>query len=96
MRAAGHDVCVVVNDSGVVLGLLGGDALNADPEASIEAVMETGPTSVRPDVPLADITKRLQKRRVSSVLVTIPSGRLVGVLYRRDAEQLLGGATTQG
>lgn len=87
-------MCVVVNDSGVVLGLLGGEALNADPEAPIEAVMESGPTSVRPDVPLADITERMQRRRVSSVLVTTPAGRLVGVLYRRDAEQLMGGATT--
>lgn len=57
--------------------------------------MESGPTSVRPDVPLEEIAERMRKRRVSSVLVTSPGGRLVGVLYRRDAEQLLGGAAAR-
>ena len=89
LRAAGHDVCVVVNDAGVVLGQLRGESLSADPETPVEALMESGPSSVRPDVPLADITERMQRRKVRSVLVTTPEGRLLGILRREDAEAML-------
>ncbi len=83
---ADQNVCVVVNDDRIVLGRLRGDALGGDPEATVESVMESGPTTTRPDDPLEAITERLQSARVASILVTTPDGRLVGVLYRRDAE----------
>ena len=91
VQASGHNICVVTNDEGVVLGRLGPRALEADPQASAEAVMESGPTTTRPDDPLEAITERLQIAKVTSILVTTPDGRLVGILYRKDAEQLLGG-----
>ena len=91
VQASGHNICVVTNDEGVVLGRLGPRALDADPQASAEAVMESGPTTTRPDDPLEAITERLQVARVTSILVTTPDGRLMGILYRKDAEQLLGG-----
>ena len=80
---------MVVNDAGVVLGRLRSAALGADPETPVEVLMESGPTSVRPDVPLADITERMQRRKVQSVLVTTSEGRLVGILRREDAEAML-------
>ena len=83
-------MCVVVNDAGIVLGLLRGESFNADPGTPVEALMESGPTSVRPDVPLADITQRMQRRKAGSILVTTPDGRLVGILQRKDAEAMLG------
>ena len=89
LRASRHDVCLVVNDAGVVLGRLRSAALGADPETPVEVLMESGPTSVRPDVPLADITERMQRRKVQSVLVTTSEGRLVGILRREDAEAML-------
>ncbi|MGH2544357.1 MAG: hypothetical protein ACRDIB_16315 [Ardenticatenaceae bacterium] len=36
------------------------------------------------------ITKRMQERKVGSIVVTTSDGRLQGVLYRKDAEQQLG------
>ncbi len=86
---ADQNVCVVVNDDRIVLGRLRGDALGGDPEATVESVMESGPTTTRPDDPLEAITERLQSARVASILVTTSDGRLVGILYRRDAEQRL-------
>ncbi len=86
---ADQNVCVVVNDERIVLGRLRGDALRGDPGATVESVMESGPTTTRPDDPLEAITERLQSARVASILVTTSDGRLVGILYRKDAEQRL-------
>ena len=89
VQAAGEKVCIVTNEEGVVLGRLRGEAFNADPEASIESVMEAGPTTIRPDLQLEEITEHLQERRVGSIVVTTSVGRLIGILYRSDAERKL-------
>ena len=86
---ADQNVCVVVNDDRIVLGRLRGDALRGDPGATVESVMESGPTTTRPDDPLEAITERLQSARVASIIVTTSDGRLVGILYREDAERRL-------
>ena len=85
----GWDTCIVVNDSGVVLGRLRKAALSGDPDALVEAAMESGPATYRPNTLLQEVTERMRKRRVTSVLVTTSDGRLVGLLYRRDAERRL-------
>jgi hypothetical protein len=51
VQAAGADGCVVLNDAGVVLGDLRGDALDADPEMTVEEAMDPGPTTIRPHAP---------------------------------------------
>ena len=82
-------MCVVVDDHGVVLGRLRGDALRGESGATLDSVMEDGPTTIRADVPLQEITVRMRKRRVGSIVVTDPEGRLIGILYRDDAEKVL-------
>ena len=89
VQASDHCVCVVTNDEGVVLGRLGERALLTDPEGLVEQVMESGPTTTRPDDPLEAITERLRGRGVDNILVTTPDGRLVGILYLEDAERVL-------
>ena len=86
---ADQNVCVVVNDDRVVLGRLRGKTLDADPGATLESVMESGPTTIRPDEPLEAIVERMRDQRVGSILVTTSDGRLVGILYREDAERVL-------
>jgi Mg/Co/Ni transporter MgtE len=86
---ADQNVCIVVDDHGVVLGRLRGNALREDPAASIESVMEDGPTTIRADASLQEITERMRKRGVGSILVTDPEGRLLGILYRNEAERVL-------
>ena len=85
---ADQNVCIVVDDRGVVLGRLRGDALGEDPGAIVESVMEDGPTTIRADVSLQEITERMRRRRVGSILVTDPEGRLLGILYRNEAERV--------
>ncbi|MGH7966123.1 MAG: CBS domain-containing protein [Candidatus Binatia bacterium] len=86
-RAVGWEAGIVVNDEGVVLGKLDQKALAADSEAVAEAVMESGPTTIRPSVPLDALAKHMRERKLDTMVVTTSDGRLVGVLYRKDIER---------
>ncbi|MDP3767001.1 MAG: CBS domain-containing protein [Dehalococcoidia bacterium] len=92
-RDADENVCIVVNDDDVVLGRMRGRRLGGDPETTVESAMEEGPTTVRADASLEEITERMRARNITSILVTTPEGRLIGVLYRKDAEGRLRGRT---
>lgn len=89
MQVTGWNTCLVVTDDRVVLGRLRGKALRGNPAALVDDVMEEGPTTIRPDTLLAEIVPRMRQRHVGSILVTTPDGRLIGVLFRRDAEGYL-------
>ncbi len=90
VRAAGWDACVVVNKEQVVLGLLGEKELTLDPDVGVEQVMRNGPTTSRPNEPLGKMAKRMRERGARTMLVTTSDGKLVGLLYRDDAERLVG------
>jgi CBS domain-containing protein len=89
LRAAGKTSCIAVNEQRVVLGRVRGEALDGDAEQTVEAVMEVGPTTVRPSEPLEALIGRMQKRRVESIVVSTADGVLVGVLHRGDGERRL-------
>jgi CBS domain-containing protein len=84
---AGWDVCVVIGGTSFVLGLLRGGAFNAVPESIIEQIMESGPTTIRPHVTVESVAENMRKQGAEHSVVTTLDGRLVGVLYRKDAEQ---------
>ncbi len=88
-REAGKDVCVLTTSGGVLLGRVRGKALDGDPGASVEEIMEAGPTTVRTNEPLEPLYQRMVSRNVESLLVTTSDGRLVGSLYRADIERTL-------
>ena len=85
VEPAGWNICVVVNEEGVVLGLLRESELAAAPEKTAEHVMRSGPATYRPDALVADVVKAMETRDVQGVLVTRSDGRLVGWLRRDDA-----------
>ncbi len=89
VRAAGGDACIVVDGHHVVLGRVRGQALDGDPDAMVEDVMRSGPSTIRPDTPLETVVKTLRDGNVSNTLVTDPEGRLIGTLYLEDAERKL-------
>lgn len=90
-REAGWDLCVVVNAERVVLGVLREKvAAASDPEAVVEEAMRNGPTTVRPDEPAPKLAERMRKRGATSVLVTTPDGKLVGLLRREDVVRSAG------
>jgi CBS domain-containing protein len=84
VRSAGWDICVVLNEQEVVLGLLRERELAADPNATVDQVMRSGPATFRPDALVADVVERMDRRGVEGVLVTLSDGRLVGWLRRED------------
>jgi hypothetical protein len=89
IRAAGRDECLVVNEQHIVLGRLRGTALEAAADTIAEDVMESGPTTIRPDEPLMTLGPRLRDKHVDRIIVTTPDGRLLGVAERRTAERAL-------
>jgi predicted transcriptional regulator len=99
IQAAGWEVCVVVNDQGTVLGLLQGEAFDSDPQVTVERVMESGPTTIRPNRSLEETIKSMCKQKKERVLVTTSDGQLVGLLNGKDAKRRLDdlkAATTAG
>lgn len=78
-------LCVVVDDSGTVHGLVTTDGVATGPaDARAEEVMELGPTTIRPNSGLESILERLDENDWPYVLVTTSLGRLLGVLFRED------------
>jgi coenzyme F420-dependent glucose-6-phosphate dehydrogenase len=89
VQTTGWDQCIVVNDAGVVLGLLRGEALHAALGAPVELAMEAGPTTIRPSRSLSDIRTYMRQHGVASVVVTTPAGQLMGIVERQDIERCL-------
>ena len=88
VQVGGWDTCVVVNDEQVVLGLLRGAELGANPEQEVAAVMQGGPKTYRANVLPQDTLVFMRKHQLDSVLVTSPDGQLIGLLKQSDAEQV--------
>lgn len=88
-QEARWQVCLVVNEANIVLGRVRREAWQADPATAVEQVMENGPTTFRPDNFLEPLAKRMQDKKVGSVIITNSDGVLIGLLYRKDAEERL-------
>ena len=89
VREAGKDTCIVTTDGWIVLGRVRIDRLDADVQGQVDDVMELGPTTTRADTMLDSVLERLNSRNVDNILVATSDGRLVGTLYRSDAEARL-------
>src|SRR6266446_5209794 len=86
VRATDWDTCIVVNKQRVVLGRLGRKALAADTDESVEEAMRAGPSTVRPSIGTKALLERIRARNLTSILVTTPDGRLVGLVLRAEVE----------
>lgn len=92
LQRARYGQCLVINEQRIVLGRIRRSALDGvDEGARAEAVMESGPSTVRPDVPARELIERLAQKSLNTALLTTPNGCLVGVFDRRDAERALEG-----
>jgi len=87
--SAGYDLCPVVNEHQVVVGLLCGDALSKDPDVRVGDVMELGPKTLRPSNPVEKLLESRANQGVKHWIVTTSHGRLLGLLVRTDAEAAL-------
>jgi predicted transcriptional regulator len=91
-RLGADDVCLVVNEERVVLGLVEGDDLDGEGEATsvedraVGEVMQDGPSTVRPNVPAAVLAGQLEGDSFPWLVVTDPEGKLIGILRGSDLE----------
>jgi CBS domain-containing protein len=76
--------CVVTNDEGVVLGLLGRQALGSGQSVRAEDAMSLGPSTIRPSARRAAIARRMLDQNLTRIVVTRSDGTLTGVLRRED------------
>lgn len=81
--STGWDTCVVINDQGVVLGRLGRRAFG-EATGRAEDAMTSGPSTVRPSLPLDVLTERMTRQNLTNVIVTTSDGRLVGIVRRHS------------
>lgn len=89
MEQSGDTFCLVLNDQDVVLGRLRQKHRDAASDDLVEKVMETGPTTVRPNEPAKKLLERMERRDVPAVVVTTNKGVLVGVARRTDLRRLV-------
>ena len=83
--AGGWTAVVVVNDEGIVLGLLRKKELAGDPEQRVERAMRPGPSTFRPYVTIAEMAAFMVEHALDSSPITTSDGRLVGILLKEDA-----------
>jgi len=76
--------CVVVNDAGVVLGVLWAPELDGDPNALVDDVMDPGPSTERLDSPADEIARELAEHELTRRIVTTSDGELVGIFFAKD------------
>jgi CBS domain-containing protein len=86
---SGWDTCFVVDERGVVLGRIGRRAIRAREDITAAQAMTLGPSTIRPSARLQAAAERMQKQKLTSLPVTTPDGRFLGLLTLRDAEEAL-------
>jgi hypothetical protein len=91
LAAARYGFCLVVTGDGIVLGRLRRSALqDASPDATAEQLMESAPSTIRPNIAAQALVDRLTKRDLKTAIVTTPEGALLGAFPREAAERQLG------
>lgn len=89
VKAKGWNSAVVVNDDGVVLGLLRAKELAGDPDQLVEVAMRPGPSTFRPFVPLHEMAHFMIEHKIENAPITTADGRLVGLLLHEDVVQAM-------
>jgi predicted transcriptional regulator len=87
--AEGWDTALVVNGEGILLGRLFKEELEGDPKATVEAVMQHGPSTFRPDVDVVYMTKFMHDNELETAPVTTSDGVLIGMALREDLEKVV-------
>ena len=90
VEKAEWNVCVVVNDERIVLGLLRAEQLASGDEKTAEEAMRPGPSTFRPNVPIEQMAEHMHmiEHDQESAPITTPEGRLMGMLRRQDAAKV--------
>jgi rhodanese-related sulfurtransferase len=80
------ELCAVVDDDGVLLGIVRADASTMDPDLPVRDVLVAGPGTVRPDTRVRELAEQLDGDHLDHTLVSTYGGRLIGLLRRADLD----------
>jgi len=89
--ATGVEVCVVVNAANVVLGILREEQLKGPDSQRVDEAMVPGPSTFRPHVPIGEMAHYMAEHELPTTPITTSEGKLMGVLFREDAERVAHG-----
>ncbi len=85
--ASQYGFALVISADRVVLGRVPRSAIsNAESHTAAEALVEPGPSTIRPHISLEDLSARLSSSAAGTLIVTDPEGKLLGVVRRADVE----------
>lgn len=84
IRGSRYGFAIVTGCGDVVLGRLRASVIDASAGGTAEELMDPGPSTVRADLPAAELAKRLDARDLRTAVVTNPEGVLIGVVLRDD------------
>jgi rhodanese-related sulfurtransferase len=79
-RRPNYDLCVVVNDRNIVMGVIQGDTWDANPQSRVVDIMQPGPRTLRPDLEPKDAQKLLRNYDAPSAIITTSDGELLGII----------------
>jgi Mg/Co/Ni transporter MgtE len=80
-----YGFALVLSPGGVLLGRVRRSALKGAQERDrIEALLEPGPSTIRPHLTFEELRDRLRGTDVHTLVVTTPAGVLLGVVRRDD------------
>jgi rhodanese-related sulfurtransferase len=80
------ELAVVVDDHNVVLGVVRAEVCEMPGDTELGAVMQAGPATVRPSIPIRELAASMDEHGEPRVLVTTLSGRLLGLVRREDLD----------
>ena len=83
-RPQASDICVVLNDRSVVLGLIHGPIWDEDPLKTAAQIMDSAPRTFRPSSDPGEVMKDMRKAELENALVTTSDGELLGFIQRRE------------
>lgn len=79
-RRPNQDLCVVINDRNIVMGVIQGETWDANPLARVVDVMQPGPRTLRPDLEPKDAQRILRNYDAPVAIITTSDGELLGVV----------------
>ncbi len=78
------EIVVVVDDDGVVLGVVRQEATDLTSDTPVSHVMQSAPPTVRPSIPLRELAETMDDDGQRHLLVTTSHGRLLGLVRRAE------------
>ena len=80
---------VVLNHQGIVIGILPAATADQSDDTAIGAIMDEGPTTIRPSEEVEPLVEAMRDADVDGVLVTSSDGKLLGLFERSRGENAL-------